>query len=121
MSTCFVRLGSDRVRVHFSHPQLSSNNLMLLGLLLSKDTFSFINDRASLAASLKAMYSASLVETAFIDCWLDRQLIAPPLYINIQPVGGLSTIQVRCKVGIGIAVDDIMSNNAMGPFSIVMP
>ena len=85
---CLVRLGSDRVRVHFSHPRLSSNNLILLGLLLSKDTFSFNHDRASLAASLKAMHLASLVERAVVDCWLDRQLLvlAPPLYINIQPV-----------------------------------
>ena len=74
------------MQVHFSHPRLSSNNLILLGLLLSKDTFNFNNDRASLAASLKAMHSASLVERAGMDCWLDRQLIAPPLYINIPPV-----------------------------------
>ena len=38
------------------------------------------------AESERLIYSASLVLSAVILCWCERQLIAPPLYINIQPV-----------------------------------
>ena len=68
------------------HPLLSSNILILLSDLLSNDKLSLSKDLASLAASDNAIYSASLVDKAVTDCWYDLQLIAPPLYINSQPV-----------------------------------
>ena len=54
--------------------------------MLSKDKLSLSKDLAPLAESDRAIYSASLVDKAVTDCWHDLQLIAPPLYINSQPV-----------------------------------
>ena len=50
------------------------NIVMLSGPLLSKDTLSLSEHRASLPAPLKAMHSALLVPSADADCWLDHQL-----------------------------------------------
>ena len=59
---------------------------MLFGVSVSRDIFNFNKFLASLAESERLIYSASLVLSAVILCWCERQLIAPPLYINIQPV-----------------------------------
>ena len=52
-------------------------NVIRAATVLSKDTFSF-NAWASLLVSRKAMYSAALIARTVMDCWLDRQLVAPP-------------------------------------------
>ena len=46
----------------------------------------FNKDRPSFAVSLAAKYSASGVLRATQFCWYERHDIAPPLYINTQPV-----------------------------------
>ena len=65
-------LGPVRLRQSagpFSHPLLSSNILILFGVFVSKQVFNFNKDRASLAESEIAIYSASVVERAVTDCW----------------------------------------------------
>ena len=42
---------------------------ILFGVFVSKRVFNFNKDRASLAESEMAIYSASLVERAVADCW----------------------------------------------------
>ena len=45
----------------------------------------FLNQTASLAASQAAMYSASMVESAMLDCLILLQTIAPPPRVNTDP------------------------------------
>src|SRR6056300_253012 len=94
---CLVRLGSLRVEVHRRAPRLSSNILIFWRLFVSRVVFNFKSDLASLAASLRAIYSASLVLSATIDCWCDLQLIAPPLYMKIHPVVDLLLFKSDAK------------------------
>ena len=66
------------------------------------------------------MHSASLIDRAAADCWLDRQLIAPPICINAHLVVGflLSMPDTKSnKASMGTAADNIVANNAMGLFA----
>ena len=67
------------------------------------------------------MHSASLIDRAAADCWLDRQLIAPPICINAYLVVGflLSMPDTKSnKASMGTAADNIVANNAMDLFSV---
>jgi hypothetical protein len=46
----------------------------------------FLNHQASRAALDKAIYSASVVDIAVIDCFLENQVIAPPAIMKTYPV-----------------------------------
>jgi len=47
---------------------------------------------ASFAASLRAMYSASVVDSAAVRCLRDSQLTGPPARINVKPVYDLLSV-----------------------------
>ena len=48
----------------------------------------FLNHRASHVASDKATYSASMVDKAVTDCFLEYQVITPPDILKTYPVTG---------------------------------
>jgi hypothetical protein len=48
-------------------------------------SYRFLSQQASLPASDRATYSASVVDNAIVVCFLDLQVIAPPLDKKMYP------------------------------------
>jgi len=86
ISICFVRLCPIGFHVSPIAAWLSSHTVTGLVQLTPMSVSSCRNQTTSCVAELKAMYSASAVERATVDCFWLSQLIAPLDILKTLPV-----------------------------------
>ena len=63
---------------------------------------------ASLAASVKAMYSASVDDSATVDCRFEHQLTGPPFSINMKPEVDFDSLCRRPSRNLNIPLREVL-------------